>query len=327
MKTKIILPLVLGIIFNIKSSIAQVYTPFPDSNAVWNVLEFCRLGSSWGDSIWNNTIHYGLFGDSLINSLNYHKLYFNNGLTDSTMVFSSPNTIYNGAIREDTIAKKVYYIPKDSLNESLIYQFNLSLHDTITISTIYGDNKYVCNSIGSILINNHYRKRYSIWSILTQIGDNWIEGIGSINGLLYFFNNPIGNTIKNGLLCFYQNDTLIYQMDGSLNYWPIPTSLYNSGCYHQDLYTSIPENKNSEKQDEIIFPNPITAESILKIPSKISGKSALIEIYDAQGKLIKKINSVDENGIPLNASEFSSGLYIFKLINNSNIYTGKFLVQ
>lgn len=322
MKTKCVLPLVLFLIFSIKNSFAQVYTPFPDSNAVWDVFE---AFPSAEDSIWF-TVHYGLNGDTIINSLNYHKLFFNSGLTDSTMIFSSPNTIYNGAIREDTTAKKVYYIPKDSVNESIIYQFNLNYHDTVLIPTIYGwYEEFVCiSNNATILINSQYRKYYILQSQDFQ-QEFWIEGIGSGGGILNTYYHPTWDTLKYMLRCFHQNDTLLYHMNGCP--WPVPPcqSIFD-GCYTQGLYTKIEQNKGNLENNIMIFPNPITGESILKIPGKISGKNALIEIYNTQGKLIKRHN-IDGNEILLNASEFSPGLYVYKLNNNHNISLGKFLVQ
>lgn len=301
---------------------AQTYVPFPNSNAVWNVLEFYPLSSSWYDSIWNNTSHYGLFGDTLINSQNYHQLFYNNGLSDSTIEQSSINTIYCGAIREEISTKKIYYLPKDSLNENLCYDFNLNLHDTIIIN----GNTFVCNSINTILINNQYRKRYDVWSITTMTGDHWIEGIGSSNGLLYPFYYPILDTIKYGLLCFKHNDTLIYQMDGYLNYWPIPSYLFNSGCYQKELYTTTSFLIKSNDLRFIVYPNPITDKSILKIKNNFTLTKSSIEIYDSQGLLVKKIKIIVTNEIYLDKSEFNSGLYFMKIIKENNVYTGNFIV-
>jgi len=301
----------------------QTYHPFPDSNAVWNVLEFNTLGSSWNDSIWNNTFHYGFFGDTLINSLNYHKLFYNNGLIDSTIELSSSNTVYSGAIREEILSKIIYYIPKDSICEGILYDFDLSLHDTITI---WGWNNLCCNDIDSMLINNLYRKVYYVWSITSMTGDYWIEGIGSLRGLLYPIYNPISN-MKRELLCFYLNDTIVYHTDCSYCYWPIPSNLYTGGCYHQELYTSLPILNNNYNTKFIIYPNPVTDKSILKISSNFYLKNATVEIYNTQGILVKKVKIIEGNEIYLYKSEFNTGLYFLKIVSDNNVYTCKFIVQ
>ena len=326
MKYSIVFTLFFGLF--LKSSPAQTYTPFPDSNAVWNVLEFYPLGSSfsWSDSIWNSTMHYGLFGDTLINSMNYHKLFYNNGLMDSTIVLSNTNTTYCGAIREEVPAKKIFYLPKDSVNESLLYNFNLNLHDTIIINW----NTFICNGINSVLINSHYRKIFHLWSFTTLTGDLWIEGIGSSNGLLYTFYYPIFDTIKYGLLCFHHNDTLEYHMDGSLNYWPIPASLYDSGCYHQELYitTNIHENENILNPNVIIYPNPVTDKSILKIPDNFSQENTLIEIFDLQGRKIKEYQKINSHQLTLYRADFNvGGVYFVRIKSDKFLETIKLVVQ
>ncbi len=104
---------------------AQQYYPFPENNAFWLV--------SWGTPSESSDYHYELTGDTLIGLFNYHKLE-SAGNTYYSFDPNNPqfyNNGYVGAYRNDTLTKKVYYFPKDSINESLLYDFNMVTGDTI----------------------------------------------------------------------------------------------------------------------------------------------------------------------------------------------------
>ena len=70
----ILLMLVLAV-FSVKLN-AQKYYPFPTKNAVW--AEF----STNEASEYNGPIYYGMIGDTIINSVTYHKIY---NLIDTTL--------------------------------------------------------------------------------------------------------------------------------------------------------------------------------------------------------------------------------------------------
>lgn len=300
----------------------QTYHPFPDSNAVWNVLEYTH----YPDSTRYNTIHYALFGDTLINSLNYHKIFRNNGLTDSTIELSSPNTIYYGALREEVSTKIIYYLPKDSSQEGLLYKFDINIMDTIVIQSIWGDNIVRCDAIDSILINNQYRKKFIMWHPFSSTWETWIEGIGSTKELLYNYHDLFYPYTE--LLCFFNNDILIYHLNSTTYPGGFPSydSIFYSGCFHECIIIT---NLNVLSINEIISvcPNPIVDKSILKIPDSFSIKNATVGIYNIQGILVRKIKITEGRELYLDKSEFSAGLYFFKIINEHTIYSGKFLVQ
>ncbi len=83
---------------------SQNYYSFPDSNAIWN--HYFEIGES---KSFNNTTKYysyGLMGDTIINSINYSKLY---EFSDTVFTLSAE---YLGGLREDTL-RKVYYTGKE----------------------------------------------------------------------------------------------------------------------------------------------------------------------------------------------------------------------
>ncbi len=120
--------------------------------------------------------------------------------------------INNGLLMEDTINKKVYYTWG---NTGLIYDFNIEVGDTVYIDNYYTTYTSVlfCDSINTILINEKSKNMYFFSSDYSRSypAEIWIEGIGSLHGLL---NSGIGGVMIGGghtrLLCYSENDTVFY---------------------------------------------------------------------------------------------------------------------
>jgi hypothetical protein len=71
------------------------------------------------------------------------------------------------------------------------------------------------------------------------------------------------------------------------------------------------------------FPNP-TDNNITIINNLGSGKNGVLEIFDANGKKVLQKNVVGENGeIIIDVTEFSSGVYIYKLNGQTNRFVKK----
>lgn len=84
------------------------------------------------------------------------------------------------------------------------------------------------------------------------------------------------------------------------------------------------DEKTSNKQP-VIFPNPITGNSILKLNNAASA-SSLIEILSINGEIIysEKFNNEVFN---IGALKLKKGLYFCSIINSGNSYSIKFIVQ
>ncbi|MCK9399500.1 MAG: T9SS type A sorting domain-containing protein [Bacteroidales bacterium] len=112
---------------------------------------------------------------------------------------------------EDTINQEVYFRDPEG-NEGLIYDYSVSVGDTVNIVNCYYNYErvLVCNAIDSLIIHEQFKKRFrfSVNYAARYGEDVWIEDIGSMNGILY----P-GVTLDGGFrefLCYKYNDTLIY---------------------------------------------------------------------------------------------------------------------
>ena len=89
-----------------------------------------------------------------------------------------------GAIRNDTTNKKAFYIRALSIDdERLLYDFNLSLGDTVYWYSNDGDEQII-QGVDSVMYCDNYYKRYI--SSPNDIGLSYtvIEGIGSMCGLI-----------------------------------------------------------------------------------------------------------------------------------------------
>ena len=140
----------------------------------------------------------------------------------------------------------------------------------------------------------------------------WIEGIGSLNGFLTNFYSPNYQGLGDyELLCFIENDTIKYKNPN-----------YNT-CFYTTVYYKLPKDNSIQV---ILFPNPVTAKSELKITGLILTNPS-IEIFNMTGnKLYNRY--FDNNCIKFNKFKFKPGLYLYRIYDDQNlIYQGKFIVN
>ncbi len=180
-------------------------------------------GAVWGEkggSIFNTSIYqYRLSGDTVLNGeaykiLNSLNLYNSNSNCypwDNTQECNAPIVLkWNGVtavvgfLREDTLAKIVYFKKTKEDIERVLYDFNFEVGDTMSFSGV----KSSVSSIDSILIGMENRKRVvfpSTGALLREV--SFFEGIGSDCGLFvdcYVFE---GGT---ALLCYKLDGKVLY---------------------------------------------------------------------------------------------------------------------
>jgi type IX secretion system substrate protein len=214
MKRVLLFITLLLFVFKTGHGQTNVYHPFPDSNAVWN--ETSWFVNNVTLTYFVTPTVYFLAGDTVISSLHYKKILSSGYTQSSNYPFPTSgyfNNLYSGAIRQDSIYKKVYYRTNSSTSvDTLLYNFNLSVGDTLPASYInYHGVNYV-SSIDSILIGTNYRKQYHISAFGGGMPgtnyDSLIEGIGSTMGLLYPILIP--DEAGSNLNCFSQNNAVMY---------------------------------------------------------------------------------------------------------------------
>ena len=267
------------------SSMAQTYYPFPDSNAQWNI-HMLQMG--WPPVEENYSII--ISGDTLINGLLYQKLSIVNPVW------------YKGAIRQDSINRKVFIIPPAALTEELLYDFTMQVGDTVQgyIETYHARD--VVESIDTVLVGNNYRKR---WKINSGYNIYFIEGVGSTYGLVEPSPGTIVDAPDFSISCFRQNNITIY-----------PDTV--SSC---ELITSV---KPVEAQNDQLkmYPNPSHGSITIEFDKSMNIKE--IRLTDLPGKIILEQQTGGRTKMEI--TNLQNGLYILTVIDKDNYLTNKKII-
>jgi hypothetical protein len=263
----------------------NTYKPFPKKNAIWTNRNGTVNSNGTGID-WELPFSYCMEqGDTSINSTTYSKVNYCGG-------------VYHGALRDNK--GKIYYVPKDSLNELLIYDFTLKTGDSVSVYCILGGKfnpfrefKYQHVWVDSVLIKGVYRKSINL------NGYKWIEGIGNTKGLFVeSFANVSGWATQ--LLCMSDNDTTLFP------------SFSIGSC---STTVGIPETEANGNIE--LFPNPTTGKFRLqaeKNPIKT------IEIIDLYGKIIYSI-AVKNKLADADVTSLSPGIYFVRITDvNGNTF-------
>ncbi len=206
----------------------------------WNVLSHGYLGPD--EPLYNaHTIIHSLKGDTIINDLVYQKLVGHLAISPPT-----PN-VYIGALRfaED---KKVFVYYDN--NEYLLYDFNVQIGDTLNIFggiEYYIDNKTLPHIVVNIDTLDDGRIKIISDAIIQEEINGiiheekrqkiWIEGIGSLDGIVYNTATTMYGSGKKVLLCAYHNNDCCYTTDY--------TSYASLGCVYNDSFFTATEEVNS----------------------------------------------------------------------------------
>ncbi len=286
----------------------SVYHPFPDSNAIWNIdySEPCGFFFDQQQKFYSYTIS----DDTTINSNLYHKiqvpkvLLVANGSCGTNGIQSG---YYAGALRQDTLNKKVYFIQVGSNTEELLYDFALHVGDTAKGYTerYCSSMPDIVSSIDSMLIDGTYRKR---WNMNGQGWLYWVEGIGSRFGLLGFSDCGILDGALSWLNCFSQNGQTIY-----------PTTTTNCELITNTAYISL--TKGAIK----VFPNPFHLTTTLEL--KKDFESAELKIYNVFGEQVRG-QIITAQTTTINRDGLTDGIYFFQVISSDGkLETGRLMIE
>ena len=104
----------------------SLYHPFPEDTATWVTDGFYNTCSGYCGSS-----YYEMKGDTIINSQLYNKIFTRGG--QFFYITPPPNAVvggnfsicrYIGAIRQDSLNKKVYFIDSTMTNDTLLFDFD-----------------------------------------------------------------------------------------------------------------------------------------------------------------------------------------------------------
>jgi hypothetical protein len=307
--------LLLLVVFSISSfyllSQTNVYHPFPDS-VIWRVdyhydfvFQFpCKK---------NYYFEYYSTGDTLINSSVYRKIFVNEKQDTNTCwgPYYLPVPGYVGALKDDSIANKTFFVFPNSTTDSLLYDYNLTVGDTIKgiISQYFNqsDTNRAVLTVDSVFTSGQYRKRWNFSQ--DEYGDSIfiIEGIGTSSGLLEpLYPWELEWTVR----------YLICVKDSLQTYF---TSNQNSTVGCKSIYTGTKELNLFSNFS--IFPDPFSTDATLKADQGI--KNATITIINIFGQKVKQIKNITGKEITIHRDNLSAGIYCLQ-VNQENKIVSSF---
>lgn len=204
-----------------------------------------------------------------------------------------------GYIREDTSARKVYFLDNNGSPEILLYDFSMQVNDSLYINFIasngyFESGYYKLDSIKQVNIDAGQRQEFFLnchncASLRTL---SWIEGVGSRLDVVYpyYSNVYTGGGIFNCsgqpydsfqfLICFEQDSAKVYTDSCSLN------DAMNNGCiqfidscHYGNICSGLDEHSVSPSLS--IEPNPTTDHAILnmELPYRTEAEILLYDIF------------------------------------------------
>ncbi len=286
------------------AAFSQAYQPFPIDSAMWRESGY-QADASFTDS-WVNQLF--IKGDTVISGKTYHKILKTGTFTHNASTSYSYNysNLYQGGIRENTL-KQILICPAFDTAEVLLYDFNLSVGDTLPDSYTNGYDNWV-SSVDSALLGGVYRKVFHISGDTTM---SWavdyvsiIEGVGSTFGLLGDL-LPIFET-ANWLDCFKHRNTIVFPAGGV-------------SC--DSIIISIPEQKKEQKI--VVFPSPtkglINVKTVQTAPMQIT----IINILGEEQIRFSSLNGSAETNI----SFLPSGIYFVFVTLEHQQYSQKIIKE
>ena len=216
-----------------------------------------------------------------------------------------------GYIREDS-TKKVFIYDEYSQIDQLLYDFGLQIGDSLlppnhTFYIYVCDIKYIKfeNSTDTFKQIEFSDRPNCDWPYIT-----WIEGVGSIGGILNGLPEVGICCVENCLVCFFESDTLIYHNEG-----------FNT-CFPQGFPEVI------DQYDERLQPIKVLYDKnqiIFDFGDLITVKSKL-KIFNLNGNLKTMISLDGEKNFILPQKYFISGFYVYTFQNKAENLSGRLII-
>jgi len=258
----------------------QNYHPLVESGKTWSTRYVV-------EQTWIYSDFKKFEGDTSLNGFTYRKIL-------TTRDTSLSGWTLRGYIRE-TPARQVFYLSGAAFPETMIYDFSMQPGDS---ALFWGDqsNYFRLDSITvTTLLTGEHRSMYNLSARLFNCTDHWIEGAGSLFGVL----EPascfwVGGT--SDLLCFTENDTLKFHDPAY------------SGCY---VITGIPEENAGEIFS--VFQNRQSGK--LVVTAKGAGnKNIFLDLVDIFGQIVLTSPVTAEKAeINLDGLTLRTGLYLARI--------------
>ncbi len=275
---------------------------FPEDHAIWTKYHQDFYGMK-------RRIQYIQFGDTSINGTQYSKLFRSyEQYSFDSLVYSYYN-VFIGSLKPDFDYNKVYFIPKDSTNEVLLYDFNLQVNDTLPVWHNEFSKVITVESIDTVVVEGKSLKLFEMnYGNLKDpvYGDLIVEGIGSIKELIKIEDRLEG---IHGFNCFTDFQTGFK---------------YPADCNTFVLSTA--ENRIDQIKNISVSPNPCSDFFTVTFEG-VETKKTWIKLTDLNGNLVYSTQILNGNQI-INTVELNNGIYIVLVYNDNGLQgTGKVLIN
>lgn len=320
---KLVLLFFLWAAVSAKISAQATYNHFVKDSVSWVISESycdaffnCDPGGS-GPAVFHlNTYYYKLAGDTIVDSVQYKKMYLSflttcNGCPVTYPghdTYCSPYRLV-GYVNEDTLNRTVHYMginagdcwnPRDSLfmNFSLAVGDSFKLHYTATGISVNCDTSFfTVDSISNKGFRNYHVKTWFIhnsfdytrgWGPLDEL--ELYEGIGFLTGFDLFYQQGDGTHYARYLS----------------NYCDAGDSTCNSPLKPNDVASIA-----TPSFTVLLIPNPSTELVTIKSPDAYIDK---VEVFDITGKSKMLVNANS-----LNVSSLSADMYLLRIYTNEGV--------
>lgn len=281
---------------------SQSYTPLLQDGNKWWV--YYREG--WCDICNAQFKAYYIFinGETTISGVTYKKMYSNLYHINPYGPFGNgiPNTnnpdVFECLIREDIVARKVYFLDASTNTEKLMYDFSAQVGDTVNSEWKWGSNNWSV-SINNILYGSVFG-RNNIKTFQTDSGLIY-EGIGSQSGL---FTRPGSQPFEIGaywLDCF--------------------EDILGKSCISQFIVLGTSENSTG-KNLTLYFSKEKRDFRVLGIPSQ----EYKISFYDASGRLSEEVTAKGKQSFILRNTVRNKVLF-YTITSKGSLWKGKIIVE
>jgi hypothetical protein len=293
----------------------NAYRPFPEDSALWIV--------DWVTPHNNPPILrdvYIMHGDTIFNNVSYNKIYKESNVYNYPYGPSTVSSAYKyiGAMRQDSTNKKVFFRSDTMSTDTLLYNFNLKIGDTLSATYLkLGSgmfNPVVVTNIKDTLINGIHHNRFIFNH--SSIYGNLIEGVGSDCGLFEMGAHFEGGPSMN---CFKTHDISPIQLIGVDTH-----GNYHYGQYPCGYYFSISTGVRNEESGSFQFelsPNPSTGLIAINSSEKFQ-----YSVYDVFGRLVLESTDINQRTF-LNLSGYPKGIYFVRGKAGGNFFSKKIILQ
>lgn len=282
----------------------SVYHPFPEDTATWLSDKYDAVCMGYCGSI-----YYKMKGDTIINNHLYNKIYRKVG--NFYYITFPPNSSlganfgacsYLGGIRQDSINKKVYYIDSTMTTDTLLYDFDLTIGDTIyNWYSIYNQYPMVVTSIDSVYISSSYHKVFNFDNTPTFFGKSLIEGVGWAGDLF---------SVKPGVDPLY---LVCFNSDIILGFGFFP-AFANECSYPLDCSIFVDINEPNAEKYFNLFPNPFSDKLNITINNQ---EPVEVLLYDITSR--KLLQQKFTSTVTLNTEQLAKGLYLYEVRDKDGV--------